>query len=176
MSCRSNLHDSATALGRESSGRKVTAYVPPSLVQWSRRAPCRIFSCGSALIMLFRAIVARPSWTWARVAHGRDARATQRFRSTAILAVASGCSHPLLHRGWQASPLSGGLTTFIFVTRPNRVRLSCGSRLRPSKAAPATGLRARGAQRSSFKRCGISFRWRNTAGSEDGRCATLRSS
>ena len=52
-----------------------------------------------------------------------------------------GCSHPLLHRRWQASPLSGGLATFIFVTRPNRVRLRYGSRLRPGKASPAGLLR-----------------------------------
>ena len=47
-----------------------------------------------------------------------------------------GCSHPLLHRRCQASPLSGGLATFVFVTRPNRVRSRYGSRVRPSKASP----------------------------------------
>ena len=46
------------------------------------------------------------------------------------------CSHPLLPRRCQASPLSGGLATFHCLTGPNRVRLRYGSRVRPSKASP----------------------------------------
>ena len=46
------------------------------------------------------------------------------------------CSHPLLPRRSQASPPSGGLAAFALVTRPNRVRLRYGSRVRPSKASP----------------------------------------
>jgi hypothetical protein len=40
------------------------------------------------------------------------------------------CSCSLLPLPWQASPLSGGLATSISVTRPNRVRLRYGSRVR----------------------------------------------
>ena len=46
------------------------------------------------------------------------------------------CSHPLLPRRCQASPLSGGLATFHCISGPNRVRLRCGLRVRPSKASP----------------------------------------
>jgi|SRR5208283_635190 len=46
------------------------------------------------------------------------------------------CSHPLLPRRCQASPLSGGLATFPCRTGPNRVRLRCGLRARPCKASP----------------------------------------
>src|SRR5208283_6212367 len=47
------------------------------------------------------------------------------------------CSHPLLQYRCQASPLSGGLATFHCITGPNRVRLRCGSRVRPCKASSA---------------------------------------
>lgn len=40
------------------------------------------------------------------------------------------CVCPLLPCRWQASPLSGGLAALNGVTRPNRVHVCCGSRLR----------------------------------------------
>ena len=47
------------------------------------------------------------------------------------------CSYPLLPHRYQASPLSGGLATFTWLTGPKQVRLRCGSRVRPGKASSA---------------------------------------
>ena len=42
--------------------------------------------------------------------------------------------------------LVGGLATFVFLSRPNRVHLRCGSRVRlPSSASPIAGTHARSA-------------------------------
>ena len=51
------------------------------------------------------------------------------------------CTCPLLPHRFQASPSSAGWPLLIGVTRPNRVRLCCGSRVRSPRASPAGSLR-----------------------------------
>ena len=51
-----------------------------------------------------------------------------------------GCGHPLLHHRWQASSRMAAWPLSVCVTRPNRVRLRYGSRVRLRQASSGESL------------------------------------